>query len=256
MSRRSADLWVTFAVAVLACAAAAVPVPVPVAVTAVLGLVLFAAPGYLLGQLLARPGRTALERLAVSTGLALCVPVIGGLLLYLARLPLNRASWLGLLAGVTVVADVLLFVRRRRNREAPARPGRAPQRARWRLQPGPAAAFALAVLIAAGAVALAREGTSVQRYPGFTQLWLVPDAHTHALSLGVASSEGATTRYQLVLLHNGLPLGGPRKLTLRNGQVWRLSLGFTTNVTAHLYRLPSFSHIYREVSVGRDRSPG
>ena len=118
MSRRSADLWVTFTVAVLACAVAAVPVPVPVAVTAGLGLVLFAAPGYLLGQLLVGSSRTALERLAVSAGLALCVPVIGGLLLYVARLPLNRASWLGLLAGVTVVADVLLFVRRRRNQEA------------------------------------------------------------------------------------------------------------------------------------------
>lgn len=256
MSRRSADLWVTFTVAVLACAAAAVPVPVPVAVTAGLGLVLFAAPGYLLGQLLARPGRTALERLAVSTGLALCVPVIGGILLYLARLPLNRASWLGLLAGVTVVADALLFVRRRRNRQAPARLGRAPERARWRMQPGPAAAFALAVLIAAGAVALAREGTSVQRYSGFTQIWLTPEAHTHALSLGVANNEGATTRYQLVLLHDGMPLP-PRKLTLRNGQVWRMSLGFPTNVTAHLYRVPDFRRIYREVSIGRGRSvPG
>jgi len=254
MSRRNADLWVTFTVAVLACAVAAVRAPV--AVTAGLGLVLFAAPGYLLGQLLARPGRTALERLAVSAGLALCVPVIGGLLLYLARLPLNRASWLGLLAGVTVAADGLLFVRRRRNAEAPARLGRPRETARWRLQPGPAAAFALAVLVAAGAVALAREGTAVQRYPGFTQLWLVPDAHTQALSLGVANNEGATTRYQLVLLHHGTRLA-PRKLTLRNGQVWRMSLRFTTNVTAHLYRLPDFSRIYREVSIGRDRSvPG
>ncbi len=110
MSRRNEDLWVTFTVAVLACAAAALRAPV--AVTVVLGLVLFAAPGYLLGQLLAGSGRPALERLAVSAGLALCVPVIGGLLLYLARLPLNRSSWLGLLAGVTLVADVLLFVRR------------------------------------------------------------------------------------------------------------------------------------------------
>ena len=254
MSRRGLDLWVTFTVAVLACAAAAVRAPV--AVTAGLGLVLFAAPGYLLGQLLVRPGRTALERLAVSTGLALCVPVIGGLLLYLARLPLNRASWLGLLAGVTVLADVLLLVvRRRRNPEADG-PGQAPERARRRLQPGPAAAFALAVVIVTGAVALAREGTVVQRYPGFTQLWLVPDAHTHALRLGVANSEGATTRYQLVLLHHGTRLA-PRKLTLRNGQVWRMSLRFTTNVTAHLYRLPDFSRIYREVSIGRDRSvPG
>ena len=237
MSRRSTDLWVTFMVAVLACAAAAVRAPV--AVTAGLGLVLFAATGYLLGQLLVRSGRTALERLAVSAGLALCVPVIGGLLLYVARLPLNRASWLGLLAGVTVVADVLLLVRRHRNRKAPARPGRAPERARWRLQPGPAAAFALAVLIAAGAVALAREGTSVQRYPGFT-----------------ANKEGATTGYHLVLLHHGVPLGNPRKLTLRNGQVWRLSLRSTTDVTAHLYRLPSFKRIYREVSIGAGRSPG
>jgi hypothetical protein len=250
MSRGSADLWVTFTVAVLACAAAAVRTPV--AVTAGLGLVLFAAPGYLLGQLLTGPGRTALERLAVSAGLALCVPVIGGLLLYVARLPLNRASWLGLLAGVTVVADGLLFVQRRRNAEGLARLGRPRETARWRPQPGPAAAFALAVLIAVGAVALAREGTSVQRYPGFTQLWLVPDAHTHGLSLGVANDEGATTRYQLVLLRNGMRLP-PRKLTLRNGQVWRLSLGSETEVTAHLYRLPNFSSIYRQVSIGGDR---
>jgi hypothetical protein len=254
MSRRSADLWVTFLVAVLACAAAAAPVPVPVAVTAGLGLVLFAAPGYLLGQLLVGSGRTALERLAVSAGLALCVPVVGGLVLYVAGLPLNRTSWLGLLAGVTVVADVLLFVRRRRNQQADG-PGRASGRARWRLQPGPAAAFGLAVLIAAGAVTLAREGTEVQRYPGFTQLWLVPDVHTHALSLGVANNEGATTRYQLVLLRDGVRLGDPRKLTLRNGQVWRTSLRNKVNVTVHLYRLPNFNRIYRQVSIGGDRVP-
>ena len=250
MSRRNADLWVTFTVAVLACAAAAVRAPV--AVTAGPGLVLFAAPGYLLGPLLAGSGRTALERLAVSTGLALCVPVIGGLLLYLARLPLNRASWLGLLAGVTVAADVLLFVRRRRNPEAPAGLRRAPETARWRLQPGPSAAFALAVLVAFGAVVLARGGASVQPYPGFTQLWLAPDAHTRALSLGVANKEGVTTQYQLVLLHNGT-VTNRWKLTLRNGQVWRRSPGFTSNVAAHLYKPADSTRIYREVGIGQDR---
>ncbi len=250
MSRRSADLWVTFAVAVLACAAAAVRAPV--AVTAGLGLVLFAAPGYLLGQLLIRPGRTALERLAVSAGLALCVPVIGGLLLYLARLPLNRAGWLGLLAGVTVAADVLLFVRRRTNQGVPDDPGQAPEKSGRRLQPGRAAAFALAVVIAAGAMALAREGTVVQRYPGFTQLWLVPDAHTDTVSLGVANNEGATTRYRLVLLDNGQVI--QRKLTLRNGQVWRMSLGPTSQVAAHLYKPADSTRIYREVGIGGGRS--
>jgi hypothetical protein len=156
---------------------------------------------------------------------------------------------------VTVVADLLLFVRRRQNREAPESAGRTPGRARWRLQPGRTAAFALAVVIAAGAVALAREGTVVQRYPGFTQLWLVPDVHTHALSLGVANNEGATTRYQLVLLRDGVRLGDPRKLTLRNGQVWRTSLRNKVNVTVHLYRLPNFNRIYRQVSIGGDRVP-
>jgi hypothetical protein len=254
MSRRSADLWVTFTVAVLACATAAVRVPV--AVTAGLGLVLFAAPGYLLGQLLASSGRTALERLAVSAGLALCVPVIGGLLLYLARRPLDRASWLGLLAGVTVAADVLLFVRRRRTRAAPAGPGRAPESGRWRLQARSSAVFALAVVVAAAAVALAREGTLVQRHPGFTQLWLVPDEHTHALSVSVANNEGATSQYQLVLLHHG-HVADRWKLTLRNGQVWHRSSGFPSNVAAHLYKPADSTRIYREVGYGADRSlPG
>lgn len=254
MSRRHEDLWVTFTVAVLACAAAALRAPV--AVTAVLGLVLFAAPGYLLGQLLAGSGRPALERLAVSAGLALCVPVIGGLLLYLARLPLNRSSWLGLLAGVTVVADVLLFVRRRQDRKAPGPGGPRPgqESARRRPQLGQAAVFGLAVLVAAGAVALAREGVSVQRYPGFTQLWLAPDARTHALSLGVSNDEGVTTEYQLVLLHNSKVVDR-WNLTLRNGQVWRRSPPpFTSNIAAHLYRRPDFGHIYREVRIGTDRT--
>lgn len=253
MGRRSEDLWITLTVAVLACVAAVVRAPV--AVTAVLGLVLFAAPGYLLGQLLAGPGRPALERLAVSAGLALCVPVVGGLLLYLARLPLDRASWLGLLAGVTGVADALLYVRRRRNPDGPAGSGPAPRQARWRPRPGPAVAFSLAVLVAAGAVGLARVGASVQRYPGFTQLWLVhPNANAGTASLGVKNDEGATTKYQVVVLRNG-EVTDRRNLTLRNGQVWRLSPPFNGHgsVAAHLYRLPYNGRLYREVRIGTDR---
>jgi hypothetical protein len=248
MSRRNADLWVACAAAVAACAAVALRLPA--GVTAVPGLVLFAAPGYLLGQLLAGPGRPALERLAVSAGLALCVPVIGGLLLYLARRPLDRASWLGLLAGVTVAAAVLVFLRRRRSQEETG-----PRPPRWRPRPGPSVAFGLAVLIAAGAVGLARVGAAEQHYPGFTQLWLVrPHAGARTVSLGVSNDEGATTRYQLVLLSDG-KVTGRWNLTLRNGQVWRRTPPYTANIAAHLYRLPDFSRPYREVGIGnvRDR---
>ena len=110
MNRSQADLGITVAVAVLACAAAAVGAPV--AVMIVLGIVLFAAPGYLLGQLLLGPNSIGLERVAVSTGLAFIVPIFGGLLLYVAGVPLHRAAWLGLLAGVTLVGEMILTLPR------------------------------------------------------------------------------------------------------------------------------------------------
>jgi hypothetical protein len=246
MKRRNDDIWITLAVAVLACGVAAVRVPV--AVTAVLGLALFAAPGYLLERLLPGPARGGLERLAVSAGLALCVPVIGGVLLYLARLRLDRASWLGLLAGVTITADLLLVLRRRRSRDTPG--GRRP--AGWHPGPGPSVALGLAVLVAGGAVGLAREGASVQPHPGFTQLWLArPDA-VGPVNLGVRNDEGVTTRYQLVLLRNG-HVSDRWNLTLRNGQVWRRSPRYGQNISAHLYQLPGSGRIYREVGIGTDR---
>ena len=143
MNRGHADLGVAAAVAVLACAA--VPLQAPVAVMAVLGLALFAAPGYLLSQLLLGPDGAGLERLAVGVGLALSVPVIGGLLLSVAGRPLNRTAWLLLLAGVTLAADVLVYLRRRLRRRL--RPGRSGRGGRgWRIPRRPALAFAAALV--------------------------------------------------------------------------------------------------------------
>ena len=111
MGRSQADVTGTALAAVLACAAAAAGAPA--AVTTVLGIALFAAPGYLLGQLLVGSRTAGLERVAVMTALALAVPVLGGLLLNVAGIPLHRPGWLGLLAGVTLAADTALFARRR-----------------------------------------------------------------------------------------------------------------------------------------------
>lgn len=243
MRRRTSDIWGTLAVALLACAGLAVRVPT--AVTAVLGLGLFAAPGYLLEQILPGRRRPGLEWLAVSAGLTLCVPILGGLGLYLARVRLDRPSWVVLLAGVTVTADLLLFLRQKRNREE--------QPVRRRLRPGPSVAFGVAVLISVGAVGLARAGASAQHHPGFTQLWLVhPDAGAATANLGVSNEEGVTVRYQLVLLRNGQVINR-WNLTLRNGQVWRRSPLYSNNIAAHLYRLPGSGRPYREVGIGRDR---
>ena len=111
MGRSQVDVAATALVAVLACGAAASGAPA--AAMIVLGIMLIAAPGYLLGQLLVGSRTAGLERVVVMTGLALAVPVLGGLLLYAAGVPLHRPGWLGLLAGVTLAADTALFARRR-----------------------------------------------------------------------------------------------------------------------------------------------
>jgi uncharacterized membrane protein len=252
MNRSQADLGITVAVAVLACAAAAVGAPV--AVMIVLGIVLFAAPGYLLGQLLLGPNSIGLERVAVSTGLAFIVPIFGGLLLYVAGVPLHRAAWLGLLAGVTLVGDVALFLRRRRGGR-PASFGQ--QREGWHLPPRRAVTFGAAVVIAVSAVALACVGVAMQHNPGYTQLWLVrPNGNSPIVNLGVGNHEGRTIRYRLVLERNG-HTAAEWNLILANGQAWHRSPRYPDQYTisVNLFRLPNETHPYRHVALDGKRTP-
>ena len=241
----------TAAVAVLACAATAVGAPV--AVTAVLGIALFAAPGYLLGTLLIGSHVAGLERLAVATGLAFCVPILGGLLLYAAGVPLHRAAWLGLLAGVTLAGDVLLLVRRGGARVASAG---LPRRS-WLPSSRHAAAFGAALVIAAGGLGLARIGASVQRYPGFTQLWLAHrDENATIANLGVGNHEGKAMQYRVVLLHNGHP-ASRWTFSLGSGRSWHQSPVVTGRytITVDLFRLPDVTRPYRHVTLTGEGAP-
>jgi uncharacterized membrane protein len=244
--RRHADLWVTAATAVLACIS--IVFNAPVEVTSVLGIALLTAPGYLLGQLIFGSRIAGLERVVVVAGLALCVPILGGLLLAVIAVPLNRAAWLGLTAGTTLLGDLALLMRRRISRSTPDS---------WLLEVKRPpvrhlAAFAAAALIAVGALGLARMGAAVQHYPGFTQLWLAhPNKSAATANLGVSNHEGRAVRYRLVLLHDGQPYDS-WNLTLADGQTWLQSPAFSISYTisADLYRLPELSRPYRHVVIG------
>jgi hypothetical protein len=244
MLRRQADVWVIAVVAVLGWYVAVRGAPA--AAMIVIGIALLAAPGYLLAELLLASRITGLERVVVATGLALAVPVLGGLVLAAAKLPLHRAAWLGLLIVVTLVCDVALLVRRGAGRAAPfAWP------TGWRLAPWHTAAFCAAVLIAAGGLGLARYGAKIQPEPGFTQLWLSPRSETApTASLGVTNDEGHTTSYRLVLLRNGHQ-NATWNLTLAEGKTWQQAVPFSDKYTlaAELYRLPDLTHRYRYVAV-------
>jgi uncharacterized membrane protein len=255
MSRNHADLGIAATVAVLACAAALAGAPV--AVTIVLGILLFAAPGYLLSQLLFGSEIAGLERLVVVVLLAFSVPILGGLALVAAGVPLHRPAWLGLLAGVTLACDLAVLVRRlwQSRRGAPA--AVAVDRKAWRVPAWHAVGFVVAVLIAGGAVGLASVGAAKQPYPGFTQLWLVPRSPSAtSAKLGVTNHEGRTVRYRLVLFSDSHPAAS-WTLDLSNGRSWQRTTPFTgfDTLTAKLYRLPNDSSTYRYVTIVADKKP-
>ena len=250
-ARSQADVAATAVVAALACGAAAIGAPA--AVQAPLGIMLFAAVGYLLSQILLGPRIAGLERVAVAAGLALAVPILGGPVLYAAGVLLHQAAWLGLLAGVTLASDVVVFVRRRAGRAEPFS-----WRPEWRLPGRQTAIFAAAIVVAAAGVGLARVGVSIQPQPGFTQLWLSPQGKsTSAASLGVTNNQGSVTSYRLVLLRNGL-VSATWNLTLGPGRTWRQAVPVAggSTLTASLYRLPDLSHPYRHVATGPVRAAG
>ncbi len=216
----------------------------------VAGLLLAVAPGYVWAEVLLGGRGPVLERVLVSASLALACPVIGGVALYVSGVPLHQVQWAALLAGSTVTGDVVLLLRPDRARPAgPGRPGPA-----WR--PAQVALFAVAAVVAAGAVQVARYGAEHQQYTGFTQLWLAPQQSSAELaSLGVANYQGSTDSYRLVL-RRGSRVVASWTISLRTGQTWqrRVPLRPGLRTSADLFLLPDLAHPYRHVAVSATAS--
>jgi hypothetical protein len=246
MHRNYADIAVTIAVAILGYAALFAHLPTSVVI--VLGIGLFIAPGYVWSEVFLSPSVQGLERAAVAVGLALMVPVLGGLALYAIKIPLHRAAWTDLLAGLTLVGALVVLATRRRTDQQGAR--LQTEKRRW--SAWHAVNFGAAAAIAAVAVGLTIFSANVQKYPGYTQLWLSPLRNNPvSASLGVTNQQGSTTRYRLVLLRKGR-VNSTWNLTLTNGQTWQRTISFTDrySIAADLYRLPDLSHPYRNVDNG------
>jgi hypothetical protein len=246
MTRRVADIGVVGGVAVLGCVAILAHLPTPV--TVVLGLGLFAAPGYLWSCVLPTRGMAGLERVCLAVGITLMVPVFGGLALYAIGIPLHTVSWAGLLATVTLAGIVVLTFQRMRTRP--------PASHQWdwrrRLSVRDFLAFGAAIVIVIGAVGLAVIGIHVQKYPGYTQLWMSPlDGRLVTASLGVTNQQGTTMHYRLVLLDKG-HVSASWNLTLGNGRTWKRTVPFSNrySIAAKLYLLPDLSEPYRNVTNG------
>ena len=247
MRHNQADVIAAGAVGTAGCVA--LYAHLPAAVIVVLGLGLFVAPGYVWSKVFLSASTRGLERVAVIIGLALMVPVLGGLVLYAARIPLHRAGWVGLLAVVTLTGTMVALATQGRTDEPRDRREQAHRRRRptWHL-----VNFAVAAAIAAVAVGIAVYSANAQRYPGYTQLWLSPLRNNPvSASLGVTNQQGSTTQYRLVLLRKGR-VSATWNLTLTDGQTWQHTISFTDrySIAANLYRLPDLGHPYRNVDNG------
>jgi hypothetical protein len=251
-----------------------------VAVRAVLGLALFASLGWVWGAVLLGPRLGELEGIVVATAVALALPILGGLALQAARLPLHARAWGGLVAGLTLAGDAFLLLRSRaRGSQGPDSRGpdsrglnsrgldsrglnsrgprgedadAGPRPARWSPSAWQATVFGAALLVAAGAVGVARVGASIQRYPGFTELWLTAARQAPAAAdLGVINHQGGSRRYRLVLLHQG-HTERTWNLVLADGATWRrtITLSASSVTSARLYLLPDLRRPYRQVATG------
>lgn len=257
MRHNQTGIVVTATVAVLAFTAAIAGAPV--LLLAALGLPSVAAPGYVWAKVLLGSRAAGLEWVAVATGLSLAVPVLGGVALFAAGVPLHRTAWASLLAGVTLAGDITLLIWNRDGNQPATVQSRPQLRSLIRRTPiWHAVMFGAAIVLAAGAVEIAHVGAASQHFPGFTELWLTPSTRSASVvDLGVTNRQGTTTRYRLVYLLNGLS-PSTWTFTLADGQTWRRQLSFDglTGSTASLYRMPDLSHPYRHVAIAADPASG
>jgi len=248
MGRKYRDITAASLVAVLSCATAVTLLPFPVILIS--GILLFILPGYIWCQVIVANESSKLERAAISAGIALMVPVFGGLVLSAADIRLNRSSWTFLLAAVILAGALVLALQRRKL--GVATPRMRGKGTRIGLSGLHLAALGTAAVIAAGAVALAVFGAHVQRYPGYTQLWLSPVTnHSAAANLGVTNQQGGRVWYRLVLIRDG-KVSNVWNLELSNDQTWQRTVSFTTKypIAAKLYRVPDLTTPYRNVDNG------
>jgi hypothetical protein len=279
---RGSDRLIALTAGVAVCSLIATALRAPTPIMAIFAFALLASLGYVWIEVILQGRAPALELVSVAVGLVFAAPVIAGVVLYEAGIPLSRMAWSCFFVGLTFVGDAVLAVRSRRLREhdyeneqriqrrhqravtqldirAPVEPipGETPRpktpRLRERAKSWPrvprwqAIACGVAVLIAGSAVWVARAGAESQQYPGFTELWLSSKDHSTSVdNLGVSNQQGSTEKYKLVLLRKGR-VSATWELTLATGQTWQKTVQITQPTKANLYLLPDLSRPYRYV---------
>lgn len=251
MHLKSLDLIVTAIIGALNVILTLFPIHASV-IRIILALPLvFVLPGYTLSEVVFRKrSLNTSERLLFSLGLSLAIDILGGLFLNILPVGLQATSWAAFLGLLTLVFSLLAAYFRR---EAPV--GRA-RLSRIRLAIYPGILFVLAIAVAIVSIVYAAYGTAHQPFPGFTQLWMLPEVSAGkscAVRLGVQSFESTSVTYRLAMTANGDSVAMWSSLSLAPQEEWvRLvpiapSASDNIYVDVRLYQADKPVTVYREV---------
>jgi uncharacterized membrane protein len=193
-------------------------------------------------------GRTTsvAEHLACAVGASLAAGIVGGFALNATGFlsPLGWAVWF---FAVTVGATLVAVGRH----DVPDLPA-WPDLVRVPLLQG--SALALAVLVAAGAYALAIRDEATNQQFKYTEFWMLPWSHGDRgrLAIGIRSAETQTQQFDLEITLDRRPFAVFRSLTIAPGDTWTREiavpvLAIPQKAEARLYR-PADNRLYRSVS--------
>ena len=248
MRTRSLDLLAAAALALAA--AAAVLWGAPVAVSSVLGIPLvLLAPGYVWTDVLFGSRLSAEMHAALSVALSLTVTAVGGVLLYLGGVRLDRSSWLDLLAGTTLAGAAVAATVRARAREAPPAGSRVQHRAQ-RISLIQAVRLSLAALIGAAALGFAVHSASAQVQPPFTQLSLSQKGAPGTAQIVLGNHEHSTQHYRVVVGTDGVT-SSVWTVTVADGASWQRSVPARPGqrLVVNVYRSAIGGRPYRFVTI-------
>ena len=221
------------------------------AVQAILGLVVvLILPGYALIELLmSRRTLGTSIHLFLSLIASVSIAILGSLLLHQLPVGVRNDSWMALFVGTSAGGGLLAWLLRNRRRGAAVAAHRVPVRIGQLLFMG------VAVVIAGGALVLARTPGAPTYYAGYTMLWLTPiqGEAANQLELGIDSKEFEPTQYSLELLVDGQVAQTWPAIALAPNQQWHASLTLSeeqrsaSTLEANLYRLDQPTELYRHV---------
>jgi uncharacterized membrane protein len=210
-------------------------------------------PGFALSAALWPSGLGTAERAALSLGLSLALLALAAFALNLTPVGLTSVAWVALIGTISLAGLVAAALRTRHAGSSSQSRGLVLRGPGWH----GGAMLAIAALVVFAAVCVAHFGAVLQPRPGFTMLWLLPDADNgdRTVRVGITNEEQVRTRYMLQLVADGKQVQSWPELALDAGQSWQViarlppASSGTATIEALLYRLDRPGEVYRRVQL-------